>query len=175
MPLLAVAKFFETDIAGVLGATAAVLTLITAIAAVIYAKRELVNNRDAARIDLTFRLYEHQLDPEFSRHMAMTSDLITIDAEGAQRERIAERRWRQWERLSRADKTQTVLYLNHLEIVGGLYKLDRLDHKATMRLFGYAAENYWDRAAWFIERVRRDDEAAFDKWEILAEKHRDSD
>jgi hypothetical protein len=174
MPLLAVAKFFETNIADALTAAAAVVTMFIAIAAVFYARRELIGNRDAARIELTFKLYEHQLDPEFSRHMAMTGDLITIDAEGTERERIAERRWRQWRRLDRAGQTQTMLYLNHLEIVGGLYKLGRLDHKATMQLFGYAAEIYWDRADWFIARVRLDDKAAFDKWQVLAEAHRSS-
>jgi hypothetical protein len=170
MSQLAVAPFFDTDIGNSLTALAAFLTFGAAVTALIYARRELHSARDSARIDLTFRLYEHQLDPEFANHIALTADFITIDGDEP-RKLAAERRWRRWQRMDRSTKAQIVLYLNHLEVVGGMYELDRLDETAAMRLFGHAAVEYWRRADWFVDRVRAKNPAAFDKWEALAKAY----
>lgn len=169
---LAVARFLETDIASVVTALAAVVTMTAAVVALRYARRELSTTRDNARIDLTFRLYEHQLNPEFAKHIAITADFITIDQQGPERELVAARRWRRWKRLDRDRQTQIALYLNHLEVVGALYELGRLDRKSAIRLFGAAADEYWKRAEWFVERVRASEPCTFDKWEALARAHR---
>lgn len=169
MPCLAVAKFFDTDIATSIGALAAALTFITAAIAVFYARRQLNLAHDTSRIDLTFRLYDRQLTPEFARHIALAGDFITIDAEGTERLKEAYSRCRRWKEMPREEQAEIVMYLNHLEAVGGLYELNRLDNDTTMRLFGYAAEAYWQRAGWFVEYLRGPNDAeAFNKWEALA-------
>jgi hypothetical protein len=169
---LAVAKFFDTDIAISVAALAAMLTFVAAVAAIIYARRQLLLAQDASRIDLTFRLYDRQLTPEFARHIALTADFLTIDKQGDERLREVYARCRQWEAMSREEQAEVVMYLNHLEAVGGLYQLKRLDSDAAMRLFGYAAEVYWERAEWFVEFLRGPaGNKAFDKWEALARAH----
>jgi CRISPR/Cas system-associated endonuclease Cas1 len=169
---LAVAPFFQTNIAEALTAAAAALTFFAALGAIYYAHRQLSAAKDTARVDLTFRLYEHQLNPEFAKHIALTADFITIEEEGAKRNRIACKRWRKWEGMDRSDAAEIVLYLNHLEAVGGLYEQGRLDETAAMRLFGQAAAAYWKRADWFVKQLRSGDgAAAFDKWEALAKAY----
>jgi hypothetical protein len=166
---LAVAKFFDTDIATSITALAAVLTFATAAVAIIYARRQLSLARDTSRIDLTFRLYDRQLTPEFARHIALAGDFVTIDAQGTERLKEVYDRCRRWKRMSREEQAEIVMYLNHLEAVGGLYQLNRLDNDTTMRLFGHAAEVYWKRAGWLIEYLRvPNGSEAFDKWETLA-------
>lgn len=170
---LAVAEFFQTDIATAVAALGALVTAIAAILALIYARGQLDSARDATRIDLTFRLYEHQLNAEFARHIAITADFLAIAQKGAERERVARQRWRRWCEMTRSERGQIVLYLNHLEAVGGLFKSKRLEEKAAMDLFGVAAATFWARADWFVERVRASRpgaENAFDKWEALAEE-----
>lgn len=74
--------------------------------------------------------------------------------------------------MERKDAAQIVLYLNHLEAVGGLYEQDRLDETSAMRLFGQAAATYWKRADWLVDQLRNGDSpAAFDKWEALAKAY----
>jgi hypothetical protein len=168
---LAVAEFFKTDIATSAAALGAVITALAAIFALIYASRQLESARDATRIELTFRLYEHQLTSEFANHIAKTADFLAIDQTGRAGERAANRRWRRWNRMDRSKKSQILLYLNHLEAVGGLYESGRLDEKATMELFGLAAATFWARADWLVKRLRGSKPgtgAAFDKWEALA-------
>ncbi len=172
MTQLAVAPFFQTNIAEALTAAAAVLTFFAALSAIYYAHRQLSAAKDTARVDLTFRLYEHQLNPEFARHIALAADFITIDEKGAKQKGIADRRWRRWEAMDRKEATQLILYLNHLEAVGGLYEQNRLDETAAMRLFGQAAAAYWKRADWFVTRLRTaSGAAAFNKWEALAKAY----
>lgn len=172
MPPLATAPFFEANVAEAIAAMAAALTFFTALGAIYYAHRQLSGAKDTARVDLTFRLYEHQLNPEFARHIALAADFITIDEDGDRHTRIAEKRWRRWKRMDRSDAAEVVLYLNHLEAVGGLYEQNRLDETATMRLFGQAAAAYWKRAEWFVDRLRTTGSAAaFDKWEVLAKAY----
>lgn len=172
MTQVAVAPFFQTNIADAITAAAATLTFLAAMGAIYYAHRQLSAAKDASRVDLTFRLYEHQLDPEFAKHIALSAGFITIAETGAKRSRIAKKRWRKWEKMDRDDAAQLVIYLNHLEAVGGLYEQNRLDETAAMRLFGHAAAVYWKRADWFIDRIRTaDSEAAFDKWEALAKAY----
>lgn len=167
------ATFFETDIASAVTALATVVTVAAAVVALLYARRELAATRDSARIDLAFRLYEHQLSPEFAKHIAMTADFLSIDQQGAGRDLIAARRWRRWNKMGRDQQTQLALYLNHLEVVGTLYELGRLDRNTVIRLFGFAADEYWKRGDWFIRRVRASTTPrTFDKWEALARAHR---
>lgn len=172
MTFAAISSASHINIAEEVTAVAAALTFLTALGAVYYAHRQLSAAKEASRVDLTFRLYEHQLDPEFAKHIALSANFITIAETGAKRRRIAKKRWRKWERMDRNDAAQLVIYLNHLEAVGGLYEQDRLDETAAMRLFGHAAAVYWERADWFIDRIRTaDSEAAFDKWEALAKAY----
>lgn len=96
MGVLAAVSFLETDIASAITALATVITMGAAVVALWYAHRELSTTRENSRIDLAFRLYEHQLNPEFAKHIALTADFITIRGDGAQRERVAEQRWRRW-------------------------------------------------------------------------------
>lgn len=167
----AVAPFFQTNIAEASTAVATVLTFFAAMGAIYYAHRQLSAAKDTAGVDLAFRLYEHQLNPDFARHIAISADFITIE-EGAKRSQIADERWGEWVAMDRRKAAEIVLYLNHLEAVGGLYEQGRLDETATMRLFGQAASAYWKRADWFIERTRaRSSAATFNKWEALAAAH----
>ena len=169
MTSLAVAKFFDTDIATSITALAAVLTFVAAAIAIFYARRQLALAHDTSRIDLTFRLYDRQLTPEFAQHIALTGDFVTMEGQGEGRLKEARSRCREWSEKSRKEQAEIVMYLNHLEAVGGLYQLKRLDDDTTMRLFGYAAEVYWKRADWFIKYLRGSDgKEAFDKWEALA-------
>jgi hypothetical protein len=169
----AVAPFLETDIATCVTAAATMLTAVAAAVALGYARRELRQARETARIDLTFRLYERQLSPDFARHIAQAADFITIDGDGSERLKVAYDRCRRWDAMSRKEQAEIVLYLNHLEAVGGLFKMGRLDVDTAMRLFGQAAEAYWRRADWFIEHLRGPHgSAVFDKWEGLACAHR---
>jgi hypothetical protein len=176
MIVLAVAEFFRTDIATAIAAFGALVTAIAAFCALIYASKQLDSAHDATRIDLTFRLYEHQLNAEFVRHIAKTADFLAIAQNGAERERVARQRWRRWNEMSRSERGQIVLYLNHLEAVGGLFQSERLEEEAAMDLFGVAAATFWERADWFVERVRASKpgaEKAFDKWEALVDAFRD--
>jgi hypothetical protein len=165
--------FFDTDVATVVAAFAAVITMAAAVVALTYARRELATAREHAQIDLTFRLYEHQLDPEFSQHVAITADFLRIPGKGEERELRAERRWKAWTKMSRGKRAEILLYLNHLEVVGGLYELGRLDEMAVMHQFGGAADVYWRAGDWFVSRVRdADSPDTFAKWGALAAAYR---
>lgn len=169
---LAVAKFFDTDIATSVAALGAMLTFVAAAVAIVYARRQVLLAQDTSRVDLTFRLYDRQLTPDFARHIALTADFLTIDEQGDERLREAYSRCRRWKKMGREKQAEIVMYLNHLEAVGGLFQLKRLDDDAAMRLFGYAAEVYWERAQWFVEFLRGPTgDKAFDKWEALARAH----
>lgn len=139
-----------------------------------YARRELTTAKENTRIDLAFRLYEHEHTPEFVKHIAMASDFLTLDCPEARQEAAAQARWRRWQRMSRQERGDVILYLNHLEVVAGLYEMGRLDENTTMRLFGGAAAEYWRRGSWFIERLRAETDAStFDQWEMLARGFRE--
>ena len=158
--------------AEIVTAVAAVATALAAILATGYASKQIATARKIARVELTFRLYEHQLDPEFANRIALTSDFVTIDGALFSKELVAKQRWWRWNRMRRDKKMQILLYLNHLEAVGGLYEAKRLDRKSAMELFGATATAYWGRADWFVQRLQAEKPAAFEKWGKLVEEYR---
>jgi hypothetical protein len=171
--LAASSGLFDTDIATAVAALAAVITMTAAIVALRFAKRELSSNREKAQIELTFSLYDHQLDPEFAQHMAKTADFLRGSRANESGAQAAERKWAEWNKMNRGKRAEILLYLNHLEVVGGQYELGRLDEKAVMHLFGTAADLYWREGAWFVERARGvGTSKTFAKWGFLADAYR---
>ncbi len=168
MTCFAAAKFFETDIATAIAALAAVITMAAAIIGLRYARREVSTARENARVELAFRLYEQQLDSKFAESMGVCIEFLSIKEQGKERERIADKRWAKFQTMAPRERTTLLLYLNHLEVVGGLYRMGHLDKKTAMHYFGAAASAYAERFEWFIERAQFENRNFFENWLAFA-------
>jgi hypothetical protein len=157
---VAVAPFFRLDLASAGTALAAGVALV-------YAQRQVSDAKDRGKQELAYRLSERAAAPDFVPCIAAASDFLTIEEQGSRRCREEERRWQRWQRMPRLEKGKIVVYLNHLEHVGGLHAKGRLDKEAAMLLFGQAASAYWERGQWFIGRLREEQPRAFSEWEKL--------
>ena len=174
--LLISVPFVFGDLASTVTAVGTALTSAAALAALVYARKQISSARQQAKQVLAYELYERQSDPSLAKYIAVTAEYLTID-EGDPKKccEIEEQRWKRWQRMTRAERGEILLYPNHLEVVAGLYLLERLDKDATMLLFGLAGNTYWKRGSWFIQRLREEYPRTYSDWEKLSkayERHR---